>query len=258
MHKYCSSSQRKLLFTYVYVLPKHAMITGAPAENKLSFKHGSLFHDGHPVAAVTLTEALLKLLEGSSQESSVLVARNDKAFDAKHLHKAVLSCGLMDKFSELVVGFCDTLITFRELYPSRSCTQMSLASDLLHYSLNAHNAVDDVEVLQKLYSWFIDNTILLKHSFTLAWFQGYSAFLNRKNKNLQSLQPLIHAKAVRKGMTDKIATSGLTIAHLKLAFERSGLDGVANVPLEKFENRPRVTSNQRVIANFLQFFPGVY
>ena len=187
------------------------------------------FFDGQPVTAVTLAEGLLKLLTWlKSRKQSVLLAHNAKAFDAKHLLKAVSLCGLMDKFSELVVGFCDTLMAFRELYPGRSCTQEMLASDLLHCSYNAHNAVDDVQVLQKLSSQFIDDSMLLKHSFTLAWFQEYSTFLNKKNKNLHSLQPLIHGKALTKGMADKIAAAGLTISHLKLAFERSGLDGVAN------------------------------
>ena len=202
----------------VYVFPKH----GVKAVSKLSFNHGRLFFDGQPLTAVTLAEGLLKLLARlKPQQQSVLLDHNAKAFEAKHLLKAVSKCGLMDKLSEFVVGFCNTLMAFRELYPGRSCAQMPLTSDHLHCSYNAHNAADDVQLLQKRSLQFIDYPMPSK--LPLAWFQGYSKFLNKMNKNLHSLQPLIHGKAVTKGMADKIAASGLTISQLKLASEGSGL-----------------------------------
>lgn len=74
-----------------------------------------------PVSAVqSLTEAGSKLLDWlKARKPCVLLAHNGKGFDAKHLMKAWIACGSFEEYSKVVMGFSDTLLVFRELYPDR-------------------------------------------------------------------------------------------------------------------------------------------
>ena len=239
----------------VYVVPKHGISAGASAVNKLTVQNGILFYNGRPVSAVGLTEAVSKLLDWlKTRKPCVLLAHNGKAFDAKHLMKAWTTCGSYEEYCNVVMGFSDTFLVFRELYPDRqSCSQESLVTDLLGSTYSAHNALADVHMLQKLTSELVSDSCLLKHSFSLSWLHEYYEFLDKKRANLRSLQPAIQSKAISKGMAEKVASSGLTLAHLQLAFQRSGTDGLSNVLTERFHGKPRVTSNKRIVANICSF-----
>ena len=93
-----------------------------------------------------------------------------------------------------------------------------------------------------------------KHSFSFSWLQEYIQFLNQKRRNPQTLQPLINAKAVSKGIAEKAAQSGLSLAHLVLAFKRGGDDGLSNVLKEKFNGKARVTKKREIIQQMCIFF----
>jgi len=54
-------------------------------------------------------------------------------------------------------------------------------------------------------------------------------------------------------MTERVASSGLTLAHLQLAFQRGAADGISNVLMERFQGKPRVTKNKLVVANMCNF-----
>ncbi|CAB4008451.1 Maternal exuperantia [Paramuricea clavata] len=141
----------------------------------------------------------------------------------------------MEEFCQMVVGFSDTLPALWELFPDRrSCSHENLAKDLLDSTYDAHNALGDVQMLHMLSSQFIGDQLLLRHSFSTSWFQEYTIFLEQKRANLQTFQPLLHSKAVSKGIADKMAASGLQYRHFLLAYQQEGNDGVSNVLMEKF------------------------
>ena len=119
----------------------------------------------------------------------------------------------------------------------------------------SHNALADVHLLQQLASLFISNDCIVK-CFTLSWLEEYDDFLDKKRENLTSLQPLIQAKVNIKGMAEKVASSGLTIAHLQLAYQKGAADGISNVLMERFQGKPRVTRNKRVAANICNLSPN--
>ena len=119
----------------------------------------------------------------------------------------------------------------------------------------SHNALADVHLLQQLASLFISNDCIVK-CFTLSWLEEYDDFLDKKRENLTSLQPLIQAKVNTKGMAEKVASSGLTIAHLQLAYQKGAADGISNVLMERFQGKPRVTRNKRVAANICNLSPN--
>ena len=120
-------------------------------------RSGVLHYDGKPVSSTSLAAGLSDLLQWlEARQPCLLMAHNAKAFDAKHLVKAVTSSDLLPKFSQVVLGFSDTLPAFRQLFPDRaSCSQEHLAQDLLERTYNAHSALDDVLILQGLESKYI-------------------------------------------------------------------------------------------------------
>ena len=243
----------------VYILPLHGITPSAAAVNKLSVYHGRLFYDGKPVTAVQLEVAIQQFLNWlqSFKEPCLLFAHNAKQFDAKHLLRALEKSNKTLQFSELVVGFCDTLPAFKELFPERkSHSQENLATDLLQSTYNAHNALSDVQMVQELIDKFLSAPVVLKHSFSFSWYQEYTKFLNQKRENLQTLQPLITAKAISLGIAEKAATSGLTFTHLLLSFQRGGNEGLSNVLKEKFNGKARVTRRKQIIEKICDFFRG--
>ena len=133
----------------------------------------------------------------------LLLAHNAKGFDAKHLMRAFTSCGKVDEFCQIAIGFSDTLPAFRELYPARkSYNQENLAKDLVDETCNGQSALDDSVVLQKLITALSD-AVLIKHSFSNVWLQDYIVYLSQKSKALKSLQPLIHLHAISKALLTK-------------------------------------------------------
>ena len=209
----------------VYILPLHGITPTAAAVNRLSVSRGRMFYEGKPVTAVQLDVAIQKFLNWlqSLTEPCLLLAHNAKLFDAKHLLKPLEMSSKTEPFSEVVVGFCDTLPAFKELFPERkSYSQENLARDLLESTYNAHNALNDVQMLQELSDKFLSAQIVQKHSFSFSWYQEYTKYLSDKRVNLQTLQPLVAAKAISMGMAGKAAASGLSFTHLLLAFQRGG------------------------------------
>ena len=241
----------------VYILPLHGITPTAAAVNRLSVSRGRMFYEGTPVTAVQLDVAIQKFLNWlqSLTEPCLLLAHNAKLFDAKHLLKALEMSSRTEPFSEVVVGFCDTLPAFKELFPERkSYSQENLARDLLESTYNAHNALNDVQMLQELSDKFLSAQIVQKHSFSLSWYQEYTKYLSDKRVNLQTLQPLVAAKAISMGMAEKAAASGLSFTHLLLAFQRGGSEALSNVLKEKFNGKARVTRRKKVIMKICDFF----
>ena len=105
----------------VYILPLHEIMPTAAAVNRLSVSQGGMFYEGKPVTAVQLDVAIQKFLNWlqSLTEPFLLLAHNAKLFDAKHLLKALAMSSRTEPFSEVVVGFGDTLPAFKELFPER-------------------------------------------------------------------------------------------------------------------------------------------
>ena len=160
-------------------------------------KNGYLFYDGRPVAAVQLNVAIGMFLDWlqSLKLPCLLFAHNAKLFDAKHLQRALEKSNQISRFQEFVPGFCDTLPAFKEVLPNRkSYSQENLAKDLLQATYGAHNALSHVRMLQELCN--NNFKVVEKHSFSFSWLQEYIQFLNQKRQNLQTLQPLINAKAI--------------------------------------------------------------
>lgn len=94
-------------------------------------------------------------------------------------------------------------------------------------SFDAHSALEDVKALQSLVLHLnISCDVLLKHSFGVDFVLSSIKYKLKTNDNIVSLQPL--SNSVSNYMLKKIAQSGLSYEHLKIAYER-GPEGIENI-----------------------------
>ena len=224
----------------VYILPLRGISPSASAVNKLSVSHGRLFYDGKPVTAVQLDVAIQQFLNWLQhfKEPCLLMAHNAKLFDAKHFLGALEKSNKTVQYSELVLGFCDTLPAFKELFPERkSHSQENLAKDLLQSTYNAHNVLNDVQMLQELSDKFLSAPVVVKHSFSFSWYQEYTQFLSQKRGNLQTLQPLITQKQFLWELLGRLLHLGCLTLTCSCPFIRGGIEGLSNVLKEKFNGK---------------------
>ena len=241
----------------IYVKPCYIISPQASAVNKLTFQRGMLFYDGKPITdAVAIDVALKNFIEWlKSRMPCILVAHNCKSFDAKFLVQAAEKNGFMDDLAQTVSGFTDSLPAFRELLPERkSHSQENLGLGLLCTSYEAHNALADVQTLYQLVNKFLNVKLLQKHSFKVSWVASYQKLLKEKKLLVNTLQPLVTEKYMSASMAIKCASSGLGLHHLQVVYQRGKEEGVKQVLMERFDNKPRVSSNKRVLAQICQYF----
>ena len=241
----------------IYVKPCHVISPEASAVNKLTFQRGMLFYDGKPITDVLAIDvALKKFIEWlKSRMPCILVAHNCKSFDARFLVQAAEKNGVMDDLAKTVSGFTDSLPAFRELLPERkSHSQENLVQDLLCKSYEAHNALADVQTLYQLVNKFLNVKLLQKHSFKVSWVASYQKLLKEKNLLVNTLQPLVREKYISASMAIKCASSDLGLHHLQVVYQRGKEEGVKQVLMERFDNKPRVSSNKRVLMQICQYF----
>ena len=241
----------------IYVKPCYVISPEASAVNKLTFQRGMLFYDGKPITdAVAIDVALKNFIEWlKSRMPCILVAHNCKSFDARFLVQAAEKNGVIDDLAQTVSGFTDSLPAFRELLPERkSHSQENLVQDLLCKSYEAHNALADVQTLYQLVNKFLNVKLLQKHSFKVSWMASYQKLLKEKKFLVNTLQPLVREKHMSASMAIKCANSGLGLHHLQLVYQRGKKEGVKQVLMERFDNKPRVSSNKRVLAQICQYF----
>ena len=245
-----------------YVTPRKPISKDASAATSLTFESGQLYHKGQPVPAINIKDALEKFLQFLSECKSssckcVLVAHNCKTFDSKILVFHLKQLNLIDAFIDICDGFCDSLLTFKQEYPDRrkqklSYSQVSLCSDLLNFTYDAHNSEADVSALQKLCA-LLDRAQLLQCSFSVDFVRQSILYNAEKKTNVQSFSSLVENKIVSSAIAGKMAGSGLVLAHVELAFARDKESGVHDLFVESVQSKPRVTKSKAIITKVNQY-----
>lgn len=209
----------------VYLLPQRQFTKRAGDITGLSFHGGRLLKDGVPVEALPQADGVRSFLNWLDHESVLVAHKAD--FDARMLTLCVEKTGLQDLFTQKVAGFADSIIAFKDLLPKQdSYTLVSLATNLANIRYSAHDASADVSALYEL----LAHTGILRkvqnYSFSREFVQHRIIQLKNKKANLSSFAELTKAKVIPKCTAIKLAESGVSKEHLKLAFEREGADGI--------------------------------
>ena len=157
---------------------------------------------------------------------------------------------------EKVTGFSDTLPLFQQKIPNlRSYSQTSLATEILQQTYDAHNANEDVTLLQQLMT-SVNTTSddILRFSFSVKYVQEYLEHSEMKKVNVITFNGMARDKIMTKTMCEKAAASGLTFNHLKCAFARNRYDGLYYIMSEEVDKKPRVTKQKKIIARISNYF----
>nr|XP_022290026.1 uncharacterized protein LOC111101728 [Crassostrea virginica] len=241
-----------------YVMPDIPITPSASDITGLEVRNGILYHHGKKVNTLSISVALDSFFSFLEKFSNViLVGHNIKTFDCPVLLEALESCRMIPKLTETVKGFLDTRILFKTVHPNlHSYSQQSLAKTLLNMSYNAHDALDDVLMLQSLVNK-VEFSEIDHNCSTFSCQYACDIFNYQKliHKNLPSLQCLIDQNVISLGMAKKIAGSGLDFSCLNLECKRNQ-DGIYALFTEKSLNCKfvRVTNSKRILDSVNEFF----
>ncbi|XP_078318478.1 uncharacterized protein LOC111118926 isoform X6 [Crassostrea virginica] len=242
-----------------YVLPTSSIDKQASRITGLTFDGTILFKRGVPVPAVSLHECLTMFHQWlTAIPKPVLFAHNCRNFDSIILSNAITKSNFYH-LSEYISGFCDTLPMLKENISMKttSFSLETLVRNVLGLTYDAHDAVEDCKYLKKLveHSSICIDAYYLNYTFTVSYIMSIMKQMETKKSNKNSLSPLITGKVVSKSMLDKISSSGLSMHHLHLAYQRNGFDGIYTLFTTCFQGKVRVTKQKNIItnvANFLQ------
>lgn len=242
-----------------YVMPLNGIASHASKANSLTVVAGQLLYKCQPVNTSSLVDCLQSFLHylKSFNKPVVLMAHNNKVFDSRILVKAFMKLNLVEELQLLIQGFVDTLPLFREIIPHRpSYKQEQLVRDILDVSYDAHNGLEDVKALRDLLTHLKPTDQQYdRNSFSFGHVSDSLEHHTRVAYNLPSLMPLVDRKVISKSMAQKMAGSNLNYHHLKLAFQRGGMEGIKCLLAEKNSNtlKARVTISKKIVTKLINF-----
>lgn len=239
-----------------YIPPQLPMSNEAEKVTGIVWDGQKLFYKGAELNFVNIKVAISDFFMWLNQFSNaVLVAHNGKNFDFRVLSTAVYNCNMYDNFTQIVMGFVDSLAVFRSGFPKiEKYNQPFLAQHFCKKEYNAHNAVDDVNMLDKiLIAANVTSELLLKQCYHSNSHLLQENFIKAKAKNLPSFHPLIASGVMKMTTAENIAGSGLNCAHLKLIYVRKGEDGLIDVLMSKSAcGKPRVSNDKKLMCSVVQ------
>ncbi|XP_067670764.1 uncharacterized protein [Haliotis asinina] len=191
----------------------------------------------------------------SKSEGNVLIGHNIKLYDCPLFFNALLASGYALQFSKHVHGFPDTLQLFKLSNPGlKSYSQAALFKNIVGSDYFAHDALTDALALQMYSACHASLEAKILSTFCLKYCTDSLARSKAIQANLQSLQHLVCEKVLSKNIARKIASSGLCFDHLKVVYKRQGYVGLSNVLSEKYQNKCRVTSSQKIAQSLSHYF----
>ncbi|CAG2255966.1 unnamed protein product [Mytilus edulis] len=215
-----------------YILPTKPINPKASEVTGLYRDGCSLYYKGQKVKTLSKSVGLEKFIKWLPHKA-VLVAHNCKSFDSKIIVAQLSSVNLLNEFHCKVFGFSDTLHIFKQKFPGRkSYKQENLVKDILKRSYNAHNAVDDVQLLNILMKNLkVSLQDIVNHSFTVEYIHNYLTEFRCKEARLKTFKPVYMSDepVMSKSLCERAAKSGLKLGHLHLAISCDDFDGLCRL-----------------------------
>ncbi|XP_054897457.1 DNA polymerase III PolC-type-like [Poeciliopsis prolifica] len=152
-----------------FAVPHQHMTDSAKEVTGFRVRSGRLFRRGSLVETVPIVDLLTSFIDflRSFRDPVVLAAHSVMRFDAPVLTRVMKKHHLFPQFQEVVSGFLDTFLLSKRLFPNiRGYSQVSLVSNFLGKSYDAHNAEEDAKMLQELYKvWRPDESKVVANTF---------------------------------------------------------------------------------------------
>ena len=230
-----------------YVIPRKQMSVEARQINKIEVRGSQLYCAGKRVETVGLKEALLGFKSFIDHlNCPLLVGHNIARFDVRVLYHSLCKVGIT--WDVPMKGCVDTLSVARKLYKKNpdvsNFSQSTLITELMQQTYDAHNAMADVEALQTLYYTKLKPSPSLLQELLFH-------FLTHVYK--RSVDMLTEKDIISPAIASKLCKSGLTLSHLKLAYQRGGDVGVRSLLKENIAGKARVTSSTKILDSIVAF-----
>lgn len=178
------------------------------------------------------------------------------SFDGPRLIDLITVYSLSEEFANIIVGFIDTLQVIKKETNRKGkgeCSITGLANWLKISSANAHNAVQDVYILEKIISKSgISYETLTKYAVSYAEKSQKWIVDKRINSLLPDLSPLngIVSLDIRK----KLARASINMQYLKDTYFQSSSEGIYQLLSKKENDKPVVTASKSVINKIIDYF----
>lgn len=148
---------------------------------------------------------------------------------------------LLERFQEIIFGFVNTLKLSKRIYPKAEIgnyRQENLVQKLLGETYNAHNAVSDVEVLQRLF-----------HEKLKVNCNGEDLVRPSYYSFKSSLEPLVKMKVISAATMSKLVGLSLNLSKLKIIHKHDPNNEIRNVFSDPIANsrRCKVSKSKAVI-----------
>ncbi|XP_053346834.1 three prime repair exonuclease 4 [Clarias gariepinus] len=156
----------------LFMVPRCRMDPGASRITGFRVRRHRLFLHRRPVLTISLKEALVSFITFLRMFGHpLLVGHNIRRFDCLVLTRVLDEFDLKAAFQAEIMGFVDSLPLARQLLKDsgiNSFKQENLVKNVLGISYVAHDALSDVQALQKVY-WALRPTAsqIQQHMFSL-------------------------------------------------------------------------------------------
>ncbi|XP_058798336.1 uncharacterized protein LOC131668298 [Phymastichus coffea] len=217
-----------------YILPSRGISKRITDVTNLHIVGGEMFFGDTLLKTVSLRVAMEDFLSflDTQGDQVILMAHNGYKFDFPLMLRNLSRLNLLDEFKTIVTGFSDTLNIFRNILPERrkakkSFSQTTLAVEYLgqESAEGAHNALADVDILQKLISAIkIDHLTIYNHTQNITDFIRNEALKNVHTSNKISLEFL--KNCVSTNMLSRIAKAGINRSLIIDVYKTKGPKGI--------------------------------
>jgi len=248
----------------IYIMPSLQISDKASEVTGLTVKNNILFYNCLPVTTHSKKDAARSFLQFLKRvgPNIILVAHNCFRFDGPAIVALMKNEGLLNDFISVVVGFADSLSLFKtKLKESRgekaSYKQVVLAEEFLglNSSKDAHNAVYDIDMLEKLIKHpqiNITKNDIQKNAKSTHFFISPKAsqlLFNTLKQSLQCEKGSEGQKSVglSSHMIKKIAVAGITLDNLLQCYSSSKEQGIKILLAQNVGGKPRITKAKKII-----------
>ncbi|XP_062592947.1 uncharacterized protein LOC134254452 [Saccostrea cucullata] len=200
----------------VYVQPRCRITDQASSVNGILYNWDTktMIHRGNQVSAKPIQEALLDFLEYMKKiQNPVLVGHNACSFDIPILTNRLREFNLLGVFSKHVVGFVDTLKISKRVFAKSEVgnyKQENLVNKVINCTYHAHDAKEDVRVLTVLFTEKLEKEVKDNDLYHIGFHEVKSKYTE-----------LLQQKCISVAAVSKLARSGVTPFHLRLAHTRN-------------------------------------
>lgn len=183
----------------LYTVPHYRMQRGAAKVTGFRVRRHKLYLHRRPILTNSLKEVLVSFIAFLHMlERPLVIGHNIRRFDCPVLARALDEFDLKAEFVSAISGCLDTLPLAREIFKDaslQSFRQESLVKTVLGVTYKAHDALEDVRVLQMFYKVLKPKPEqVLKHTFILETMadrpvKQHSTFKAKNRCKLQGQHP---------------------------------------------------------------------